>query len=186
MKRQTDKTSLGQFEITSQLFTLIDGLPTEKQFILLKQLLGLNLPAHLMQSVLDMTEAGRVDLLKALDEEQVEMAAVTTISLDDSNNLMRGNQRQACRIPVRVKTTENTHNCTIVDISTFGVFIQSHTRHVNGKKIHLAFELPDSKTPFSIQGKIVRSTPAGVGVRFQDLSTEQSEAIRRFCETEIR
>ncbi len=184
MNRQTDKSSLGKFEITSQLFALIDDLPTEKQFILLKQLLGLNLPAHLMQSVLDMTEAGRVELLKALDEGQDETAAVTTISLDDSNNLMRSNQRQACRIPVRVKTTENTHNGTIVDISIFGVFIQSHTRHANGKNIHLAFVLPDSKIPFSIEGKIVRSAPTGIGVRFEGLSTEQFEAIQRFCETD--
>jgi hypothetical protein len=36
--------------------------------------------------------------------------------------------------------------------------------------------------PFSIEGKIVRSTPAGVGVRFQNLTTGQFEAIKRYCE----
>lgn len=181
MHTHTHKSALGQFEITSHLFTLIDGLPTDKQFILLKQLLGLSLPTHLMRLVLDMTEAGRVELLKSLDEGSSEMEQITTISLDDSNNLMRGDLRQACRIPVSMKTAEDTHDCTIVDISTFGVFIQSHTRHATGKNIQLTFTLPGFKVPFSIKGKIVRSTPAGVGIRFQDLSTEQFEAIKSFC-----
>lgn len=181
MKSQTKKSQLGTFEITSQLFTMIDGLPADKQFILLKQLLGLSLPSHLMQMVLDMTESGRVELLKALDEGPNETEQITTISLDDSNNLMRGDLRQACQIPVNIRTAENTHKCTIVDISTFGVFIQSHTRHATGKNIQLAFTLPGSKVPFSMEGKIVRSTPTGVGVRFQDLSTDQLEAIQLFC-----
>ena len=94
---------------------------------------------------------------------------------------MRGDLRQACRIPVSLTTAENTHQCTIVDISTFGVFIQSHVRHANGKTIQLAFTLPGSAAAFTIEGKIVRSTPSGVGVRFQNLSTEQFEAIRLFC-----
>ena len=182
MKDKTGKSPLGKFEVTSQLFSLIDGMSSEKQFILLKQLLGPNLPTHLMRMILDMTETGRVDLLKALDESPGEQSEVTTISLDDSNNMMRGNLRQACKIPVLVNTTENTHKCQIVDISTFGVFIQSHTRHATGKNIHLEFVLPEANMPFSINGQIVRSTPAGIGVRFHDLSSTQFEAIRHFCE----
>ena len=183
MQNKGEKSQLGQFEVTSQLFSLIDNMTGEKQFILLKQLLGTNLPAHLMRVVLDMTEAQRVDLLKALDDEPAEETTVTTIRLDESNNLMRGNMRQECRIPVRIRTTENTHDCTIIDISTFGVFIKSHTRHATGKTIQMAFTLPNFKVPFQIQGKIVRSTPAGIGVRFQNLKVKYFEAIKRYCET---
>ena len=181
MQDITEKTELGKFEITSQLFTLIDNMSGEKQFILLKQLLGTNLPAHLMRLILDMTEAQRVDLLKALGEAPEEENPVTTILLDESNNLMRGNLRQKCRIPVRIRTTENAHDCTIIDISTFGVFIESHTRHATGKKIQMAFTLPNLKVPFQIEGKIVRSTPAGIGVRFQNLKVKHFEAIKRYC-----
>ena len=182
MQMITDKSQLGKFEITSRLFSLIDNMSTEKQFILLKQLLGTNLPAHLMRLVLDMTEAERVDLLKALGDESPEENSITTIRLDESNNLMRGNLRQECRIPVRIRTTENTHDCTIIDISTFGVFIESHTRHAVGKTIQMAFTLPNFKVPFQIQGKIVRTTPAGIGVRFQNLKVKYFEAIKRYCE----
>ena len=182
MQNITDKSRLGKFEITSQLFSLIDNMSTEKQFILLKQLLGTNLPSHLMRLVLDMNEAQRVELLKALGDEPAEENTVTTILLDESNNLMRGNLRQQCRIPVRIRTTENTHDCTIIDISTFGVFIKSHTRHATGKTIQMVFTLPNFKVPFQIQGKIVRSTSAGIGVRFQNLKVKYFEAIKRYCE----
>ena len=183
MKNKTDRSPLGQFEVTDQLLTLIDGLSKEKQFILLKQLLGSNLSVHLMRMVIDMSESQRVELLKALGEGPAEKDAVTTINLDDSNNLMRGNVRQECHIAARLKTAEGTHECTIVDISTFGVFVRSHTRHTTGKTIQLDFTLPNSKMPFCIEGKIVRSTPSGVGVRFQDLTTGQFEAIKQYCET---
>lgn len=182
MQPVTDESQLGKFEITSLLFTLIDNMSREKQFILLKQLLGTNLPTHLMRLVLDMTESQRVDLLKALEDEPVAENPVTTILLDETNNLMRGNLRQQCRIPVRIRTTENTHDCTIIDISTFGVFIKSHTRHATGKKIQMAFTLPDLEAPFQIEGRIVRSTPTGIGVKFQNLKVKHFEAIKRYCE----
>jgi hypothetical protein len=177
-----DRSNLGRFEITARLYTLIDSMSVEKQFILLKQLLGANLAGHLMRLVLDMTEAERVQLLNDLGESPSEETTVKTIQLDESNNLMRGNLRQKCRIPVRIKTTENTHDCTIVDISTFGVFIKSNTRHAAGKTIHMVFLLPGSKIPLQIDGRIVRSTPEGIGVRFQNLKVKYFDAIKRYCE----
>lgn len=182
MEHIYDKPNLGRFEITARLFTLIDSLSAEKQFILLKQLLGANLPGHLMRLVLELTEAEKVELLKNLGETPSEEATVKTIQLDESNNLMRGNLRQKCRIPVRIKTTENTHDCTIVDISTFGVFIQSNTRHAVGKTIQMVFLLPGSKAPCQIDGRIVRSTPEGIGVRFQNLKVKYFDAIKRYSE----
>jgi hypothetical protein len=177
-----DKSHLGEFEITVRLFTLIDEMSNEKQFILLKQLLGTNLSGHLMRLVLEMTEAERVELLKSLGETPSGETAVTTIQLDESNNLMRGNLRQKCKIPVRIKTTENTHEGTIVDISTFGVFIKSNTRHAASKTIKMAFHLPGSETAFQIEGRVVRSTPDGIGVRFQNLKVKYFDAIKRYCE----
>lgn len=182
MANEKDRSQLGKFGVTAQLFNLIDSLSAEKQFILLKQLLGTDLPTHLMRMVLDLSEAERLEMLRTMGEEPTAEKPVTTISLDDSNNLMRGDSRQACRIPVRMKTAENTHDCTIVDISTFGAFIKSHTRHASGKNILLAFFLPGSKVPIKSRGKIVRSTPEGIGVRFEKLGASQLEAIRRYCE----
>lgn len=55
---------------------------------------------------------------------------------------------------------------TVKDISSEGMFLETPLTLDIGNRISLAFRLRTSKFPMNITGEIVRSTPAGVGVRF--------------------
>jgi len=171
---------LGQFEVTAQLFGLIDDMPAEKQYILMKQLIGDRLPVHLMRMVLDMDEARKLDLLKALGQPAREEGSVNTISLDGSNHLMRGMLRKPCRMPVRFRIGEVIQRSVIVDISMEGVFIESKAPPEPGTTIQMAFALPGAAKAFTLSGVVARSGEAGFGVKFKALDGLQHSEIARF------
>ncbi|MCU0558449.1 MAG: PilZ domain-containing protein [Desulfobacterales bacterium] len=52
------------------------------------------------------------------------------------------------------------------DISAGGLFIETRERFVVGDQIGIAFRLPDVSAPIRLSGKIVRTSPTGIGVQF--------------------
>ncbi len=52
------------------------------------------------------------------------------------------------------------------DISAGGLFIETRERFVVGDQIGIAFRLPDVSTPIRLSGKIVHTSPTGIGVQF--------------------
>jgi len=52
------------------------------------------------------------------------------------------------------------------DISAGGLFIETRKRFVVGDQIGIAFRLPDVSAPIRLSGKIVRTSPTGIGVQF--------------------
>ena len=53
-----------------------------------------------------------------------------------------------------------------LDISAGGMFIETGERFAVGDRIRLAFRLPNFGTPIRLSGRVVRTSPTGIGVRF--------------------
>ncbi|MFY9943364.1 MAG: PilZ domain-containing protein [Desulfobacterales bacterium] len=53
------------------------------------------------------------------------------------------------------------------DISAGGMFIETRERFAAGDQIRIVFRLPDVSAPISLSGKIVRTSPIGIGVQFE-------------------
>ncbi len=170
----------GRFGIMARLFSLVDQLPKDHQLILLKQLLGERITQHLYKLVLEMTVDQRQRLFEQLMESPPEPTEVTTINLDEDDSPMRQIHRKACRLHAVCVLDANTFDGTVTDISTVGMFIKTERSFPVGKPIRVSCRLPGLERPLILGGDIIRSEPAGIGIRLKGLRAEQERAIRDF------
>ena len=98
----------------------------------------------------------------------------------------RTDSRRHCLIGVDYQIEEKVHSGFILDISAFGVFIESDAPFAIGQKITLNFTLPRLTQPYSTQATIVWSGTQGFGARFTALSRRQLEQIKAFSEEESK
>jgi hypothetical protein len=171
---------LGRFGATARLFGLVDQLPQDQQLLLLKQLLGERITQHLCKLVLEMPEERRQRLFEQLMESPPEPAEVTTVNLDEDDAPMRQIPRKACRLRAVCVLDASTFDGTITDISTVGMFIKTERSFPIGKPIRVSCRLPGLERPLILSGDIIRSEPAGIGIRLKGLRAEQERAIRAF------
>jgi Tfp pilus assembly protein PilZ len=90
--------------------------------------------------------------------------------------------RRMCLVGVDYQIDGKSYYGFILDISAFGVFIESDIPLDTGLEVHLDFTLPRIPQSFVIRGKIVWSGSQGFGVKFDSLTTVQEAQIRSFAE----
>jgi len=172
-----------RFTFTARLFTLIDNLPAEKQFILYKQLVKDNINTALFKLIIDMSEEEKNRLLMQLETPSNEYEPFQTIDLDADQSFMRENPRKICLIAVTCKIEDRSFKNYIIDISKLGAFIDSNDLFPEGQKILLDFKLPNYQKSFQLDGRIARSGHRGMGVKFSNVSPGQEAAILKFIES---
>ena len=94
----------------------------------------------------------------------------------------RGDTRRTCLISADYIIEKEAFNGYILDISAFGVFIETNVIFPAGQKLSMSFSLPNHEKPFNFKGQIVWSGSQGVGVKFDYLSPRQKEILKTFSE----
>ena len=94
----------------------------------------------------------------------------------------RGDFRRDCLVSLEYRIDERTFEGFILDISAFGVFIESDQPFPVDKLVHLSFSLPGYPEQLNLVGKIVWSGSQGFGVKFDALARGQMRMIRTFSE----
>jgi hypothetical protein len=107
-------------------------------------------------------------------------APVTTLTLDDEEALIRQMQRTSCRLRAVCVIDANTFDGVITDISTVGMFVRTDRSYPVGKPIRVSCRLPGLERPLILKGEILRSEPAGIGIRLISLPADQEKAIYSF------
>ena len=110
---------------------------------------------HLISMILDMP----------VDEQKVLLQEIT----DRQNQCKRLYQRQSCKKHVAFSSRNRLFGGQIKDFSEYGVFIESKHSFAIGQPLVMTFEVPNSKQQVRISGKIVRTLPDGIGVKFNML-----------------
>ena len=123
-----------------------------------------------------MSDEMKVKLLRYL-EQKLNIKISNDLKIDK-----RGNNRRTCLIAADYMIGMKAFNGYILDISTFGVFIETDKSVPAGKKLSIRFSLPNHRKPFNLKGKIVWSGSQGVGVKFDYLSSHQKEILKDFSE----
>jgi Tfp pilus assembly protein PilZ len=173
----------GRYTVTARLFNIINDLSHEKQFILYKQLVKDSINAELFKLVIDMSEDEKIQLLEQLGEISYGDEPLKTVNLDDDESFMRENPRKISLIPVRCMIEDRSFKSYIIDISRVGAFIESNDVFPVGQKIIMAFKLPNYHKAFQLNGRIARSGPRGMGVKFCNLSPPQEDIVVKFIES---
>ena len=171
---------LGTFNITARLLKLVNDMPKDQQLILLKQLIGENVTKHLFKLIVEMSEDQQIILLEQMGEVPAVESPVTTVSLEETETSMRENPRKPCLINANYMIQDRNFKSYILDISIGGVFIETNEKLPIGKKMTLKFSLPNHPQPFSFSGKIAWSSPRGFGLKFDDVSAQQSDMLKSF------
>ena len=163
---------LHKYSSTARLFGLACNTPQEQLIRMIKQRLGERFTRNLFKMILEMNEDQQRQLLQRLEG----------MKLADGQIDRRDNTRKPCLIGVNYSVDGRQHKSFILDISAFGVFIETRDLIDVGKEVSLNFTLPNNKVPFQLTGDIVWSGSHGIGVRFKYLTQYQLEMIRSFSE----
>jgi len=94
----------------------------------------------------------------------------------------RGDNRRTCLISADYIIGKEAFSGYILDISAFGVFIETNESFPAGQKLSMSFSLPNHQKPFNFKGQIVWSGSQGAGVKFDYLSPHQKEILKTFSE----
>ena len=175
-------SQIGQYKVTVSLFNFINSLPQDKQYILYKQLIKGNVKTELFKLIIDMAEGEKIKLLERLGEVHYEDEPIKTVNLDENESFMRENTRKVCQIPVKCKVEDRSFKSYIIDISTVGALVESNDNFPVGQKILMALKLPNQTNALELTGRIVRSGPRGIAVKYQDLKQIHEELIRLFIQ----
>ena len=78
--------------------------------------------------------------------------------------------RNPCLIPVDCMVEENKYRGLILDINSYGAYIDTNIPFPIGAKAYLSFFSPFSQKDVKLDGKIIWSSDHGIGVKFSDWS----------------
>ncbi|MEE4263188.1 MAG: PilZ domain-containing protein [Desulfobacteraceae bacterium] len=173
-------SQIGRYKVTARLFNFINDLPQEKQYILYKQLIKGNVKTELFKLIIDLADDEKIHLLQRLGELSYDEEPIKTVNLDENESFMRENTRKVCQIPVKCKVEDRSFKSYIIDISAVGALIESNDHFPVGQKILMALNLPNQPNALELTGRIVRSGPRGIAVKYHDLKRIHEELIRLF------
>ena len=173
-------SQIGEYKVTARLFNFISDLPRDKQYILYKQLIKGPVKNELFKLIIDLTENEKITLMEHLGEMPYQEEPIKTVNLDENESFMRENTRKVCQIPVKCKIEDRSFKSYIIDISAVGALIESNDLFPIGQKILMALTLPNQPKALELTGRIVRSNPRGIAVKYQNLKRIHEELIRLF------
>ena len=125
--------------------------------------------ARLIELIKSMPEDEQRTLLKDLEEKPFEGR--------------RKHVRKPFLMAVDYSTQDHVYKDFIQDISTGGVFIQTHMPFSVGQEVSLTFPLPNYQKHIKVTGEVVRSTTQGVGVKFKMADQDQTAMITSLLES---
>ena len=125
--------------------------------------------ARLIELIKNMSEDEQRTLLKDLEEKPFEGR--------------RKHVRKPFLMAVDYSTQDHVYKDFIQDVSTGGVFIETHMPFTVGQEVSLTFPLPNYQKHIKVTGEVVRSTTQGVGVKFKMADQDQAAMITSFLES---
>jgi len=161
-----------KYTTTARLFKLISDISEEQLLILLKDLLKNRFTAHLFRLIIELPDDQQLMLMRQLEETSVK----------SSNLDKRSHLRKPCLISVDYIVGNRKFKSFMLDINTFGVFIETKNLFPVGKEIIMTFTLSNYQKPFKLTGEIIWSGSQGIGVKFKYLNRHQFNIIKSYSE----
>jgi len=97
----------------------------------------------------------------------------------------RTKPRNPCLIPVNYTMEQRNYNSFMLDINSFGAYIETSEPFPVGQQINLTFFNPFSHKQIDLAGQIIWSSAYAIGVKFNNLPGHRRDMITFFAETEV-
>jgi hypothetical protein len=125
--------------------------------------------SRLLMLILDMSEAQQLMLLNHAKD------------IVDK----RTKPRNPCLIPVNYTLEQRNFNSFILDINSFGAYIETSEPFPVGQQINLTFFNPFSHKHIDLAGQIIWSSAYAIGVKFNNLPRHRKDMLTFFAEAEV-
>ena len=125
--------------------------------------------SRLLMLILDMSEAQQLMLLNQAKD------------IVDK----RTKPRNPCLIPVNYTLEQRNFNSFILDINSFGAYIETSEPFPVGQQINLTFFNPFSHKHIDLAGQIIWSSAYAIGVKFNNLPRHRKDMLTFFAEAEV-
>ena len=96
---------------------------------------------------------------------------------------LRKHDRYDCLVGVDYDISDWIYQCYMRDISEGGAYIETEQAIKVGQRLVMSLSSPVLESSCAINGTVVRRDPAGIGVRFDELTLQQKQVIRSLMET---
>jgi hypothetical protein len=97
----------------------------------------------------------------------------------------RTKPRNPCLIPVNYTLEQRNFNSFILDINSFGAYIETSEPFPVGQQINLTFFNPFSHKHIDLAGQIIWSSAYAIGVKFNNLPRHRKDMLTFFAEAEV-
>ena len=104
-------------------------------------------------------------ILNMSEKEQLRLLEYAKSIIDE-----RILPRNPCLIPVNCTLKDRTYDGLILDINSYGAYVDTNEPIPIGQEIYLSFFNPFSERYMDLGGKIIWSSTNGIGVSFNDLA----------------
>jgi len=125
--------------------------------------------SRLLMLILDMSEAQQLMLLNHAKD------------IVDK----RTKPRNPCLIPVNYTLKQRNFNSFILDINSFGAYIETSEPFPVGQQINLTFFNPFSHKHIDLAGQIIWSSAYAIGVKFNNLPRHRKDMLTFFAKAEV-
>ena len=159
-------------EVIGRLAYLIDLLSPEQQIKLLRALFKDKISKVLLKLFVDIPVSQRLSLM-----HQLESIIIKSVSPNK-----RKYPRKTCLINASVRAAGPITTSYILDINPYGAYIETNEDLTVYQKIKLKFASPSNGQILSVDGRVIWTDSDGVGLKFDNLTPEQLEAIKSFSE----
>jgi len=96
---------------------------------------------------------------------------------------LRKHDRYDCLVGVDYDISDWIYQCYMRDISEGGAYIETEQSIKVGQRLVMSLSSPALESSCAINGTVVRRDPAGIGVRFDELTLQQKQIIRSLMES---
>ena len=117
--------------------------------------------AYLFEKIANLPEADRQNLINGLFERK-----------QHNFDVSRRHPRKPSKIPVDCLICNLSFTNFIQNISKSGAFIETTLPFLINKAVTMSFCLPDNEVPVKTSGKIARTDPKGIGVKFDEVLSD--------------
>ena len=83
------------------------------------------------------------------------------------------------RIDIDVVIEDSIVQSDSRDISASGVFVKTNLKAAAGKPAKVVFSIPGQKTPFKLNGRVVRTEEGGVAIGFTDMTPYARQSLAK-------
>ncbi len=104
-------------------------------------------------------------ILTMSEREQLLLLQYAKSIVDD-----RTLPRNLCLVPVNCRIKKRNYDGVILDINSYGAYIDTNEPFPIGQEINLSFFNPFSDKNMQLDAKVIWSNPNGIGVSFNDWS----------------